>query len=137
MLNQSLHLKLHWKDFDCKLEIPGGEAERANNLWGEQKVRDPRGDKVSYRCLPSNTPPLNKGLHPGRKRYLKLLHKMEIGEDLTQAEQFAYMAMEKVHAKKQSLSSSNIVSILMYSILAWAGVSPRNIVKFREATESV
>ena len=76
-------------------------------------------------------------LHPGRKRYLELLHKIEIGEDLTQAEQFSFTAMEKVHAKKQSSLASNVVSISMYSILAWTGVSPSNIAKFHKDTDGI
>lgn len=116
---------------------PWGEAQQLDNLWGEQKVIDPWSDNTAHQNGPNNTPPLNKMLHPGRKRYLKLLHKIEIGEDLTQAEPFSFMAMEKVHAKKHLSSASNMVSISMYSILAWAGVSPSNIAKFHEDTHRI
>ena len=71
------------------------------------------------------------------KKYHRLLNKIMTDEDLTASEQFAFPYLEKLYSKKTSTSASNVVSISMHSILAWASVHPRQTEKFHDDTRFI
>ena len=58
-------------------------------------------------------------------------------KDLTASKQFSLPYLEKLYSKKALTSSSNVVSILMHSILAWGSVHPRKTEAFHNDTRFI